>query len=104
MAVDVYKETNNDEFKRDYDLKDQVRRSEVSVCSNIAEGVERNSLGDSVRFFRIAKGSIAELVTQLEISEDLAYINKATSTKLVVNYNKIARMLGSLKQARESLI
>ncbi len=96
LAVDVYKETNNDEFKRDYDLKDQVRRSAVSVCSNIAEGDERNSLDDSVRFFRIAKGSIAELIAQLEISDDLGYINKASSEKLVVNYNQIARILGSL--------
>ena len=104
LAVDVYKKTNSGEFKRDYGLKDQVRRSAVSVCSNIAESDERNSLGDSTRFFRIAKGSIAELITQLEFAEDVGHINKATSEKLVVNYNQIARMLGSLIQARKSLI
>jgi four helix bundle protein len=68
LATDVYRLTNNESIKRDFSLVGQMRRSAVSVPSNIAEGDERPSDKDSVRFFHIAKGSLAELATQLEIA------------------------------------
>lgn len=66
LAVTIY-----DSFKtcRDYGLKDQITRSAVSVASNIAEGAERDSGPDFIRFLNIAKGSAAELRTQLYIAE-----------------------------------
>ena len=53
---------------RDYGLKDQMTRAAVSIASNIAEGAERDSKQEYVRFLHIAKGSAAELRTQVYIA------------------------------------
>jgi four helix bundle protein len=66
LAVDVRVAMHD---SRDYALKDQMQRSAISVPSNIAEGAERDSDGDFIRFLRISKGSCGELRTQLYISE-----------------------------------
>ena len=66
LAVDVCVALHD---SRDYALKDQMQRSAISVPSNIAEGAERDSDGDFIRFLRISKGSCGELRTQLYISE-----------------------------------
>lgn len=66
LAVDVCVRTND---FRNYGLKDQMKRSAISIPSNIAEGAERDSEGDFIRFLRISKGSCGELRTQLYISE-----------------------------------
>ena len=54
---------------RDYGLKDQMTRAAVSIPSNIAEGLERESKNETIHFLHIAKGSCAELRTQLHISQ-----------------------------------
>ncbi|HEX8463766.1 MAG TPA: four helix bundle protein [Abditibacterium sp.] len=65
--------TEDDQFARDFGLRDQLRRAAVSVPSNIAEGDERDGDGESVYFFRVAKGSLAEVRTQLEIASAIGY-------------------------------
>jgi four helix bundle protein len=57
-----------------FGLMMQMRRAEVSIPSNIAEGYARQSRSDYVRFLRMARGSLAELQTQLIVSEDLRYV------------------------------
>jgi four helix bundle protein len=78
-----------------------MRRAAVSICSNIAEGDERSS-GDkeAVRFFHIAKGSLAELITQLEIAREIGYIDPTVMNELEQEMTSIARMLGALIKAR----
>ena len=66
----------SNKFVKDFGLRDQARRSAVSVPSNIAEGDERDTDKDSVRFFFIAKGSLAELRTQMEIAYRIGYIDE----------------------------
>jgi four helix bundle protein len=66
LAVDVCVAVHD---SKDYALKDQMQRSAISIPSNIAEGAERDSDGDFIRFLRISKGSCGELRTQLYISE-----------------------------------
>ena len=66
LAVDVCVATQD---SRDYALKDQMQRAAISVPSNIAEGCERDSTQEFIRFLRISKGSCGELRTQLYISE-----------------------------------
>ena len=73
LAVEIYRLTKAEAIRHDFSLVDQLRRSAVSVPSNIAEGDERKSDKDSVRFFHIAKGSLAELATQMEIARDVGY-------------------------------
>jgi four helix bundle protein len=72
----VYTLTKKGAFIKDYGLADQIRRSSVSVMSNIAEGFERGSRPDFIRFLFIAKGSCGELRAQLEIAKDQGYISE----------------------------
>jgi four helix bundle protein len=100
LAVKVYKITQQGQFKCDYGLTDQMRRAAVSIPSNIAEGDERGTTKDAVRFFHIAKGSLAELQTQLEIAYEIQYINIETKNKIIEECENIGEMLGSLIKSR----
>jgi four helix bundle protein len=102
LSVTVYKLTENSRFSKDYSLKDQVRRAAVSVASNIAEGYERNSDKDFIRFLLIAKGSLAELRTQLEIAKEIVYISGEAFEKLEEHCNKIGAMLSKLIKSRSA--
>ncbi|HTY87401.1 MAG TPA: four helix bundle protein [Candidatus Acidoferrum sp.] len=102
LAVDVYRLTNAETFRHDFSLIDQLRRSAVSVPSNIAEGDERKSDKDSVRFFPIAKGSLAELATQLEIARDVGYFTTAQIEPPTATCAELGKMLGALIRARNS--
>lgn len=102
LAVEIYRLTNNGAFNRDFGLRDQVRRAAVSVASNIAEGHERGTNRDSVRFFYMAKGSIAELQTQLIIAREIGYISEDVSGILDEQCTTIGRMLGSLIKVRSA--
>lgn len=100
LAVKIYEITNKDPFQKDFGLKDQIRRAAVSVPSNIAEGDERGSNKDSVRFIFIAKGSLAELQTQLEIAHEVGYLKKEVMEELNEECKILGKMLGSLIQKR----
>lgn len=100
LAVEIYKLTNNEAFKKDYGLKDQIQRSAVSIASNIAEGCERDSDKEFIRFLNISKGSLAELITQLEIAYEVGYVTKAELEENESKMNAIAGMLGALIKYR----
>ena len=100
LATDVYRLTNSEIIRRAFSLTDQLRRSAVSVPSNIAEGDERKSDKDSIRFFYIAKGSLAELATQLEIARDVGYFTTAQVEPLITSCAELGKMLGALIRAR----
>jgi four helix bundle protein len=80
----------------DYGIKDQMLRSADSVPSNIAEGAERDSKRDFVRFLRISKGSAAELRTQLHIADRARVVSAAPCTELRSEVAEISRMLQGL--------
>jgi four helix bundle protein len=102
LAVSIYRLTESGKISQDFGLRDQMRRAAVSVCSNIAEGDERNSDKDSTRFFCIAKGSLAELVTQLEIALEIEYINSENTNEIGKECEEIGKMLGALIKARRN--
>ena len=101
LAIKVYQITQKDAFKKDYSLRDQIRKAGVSIPSNISEGDERGSNREAVRFFYIAKGSLAELQTQLEIAYEIGYLNKEELKELLDQCENIGKMLGSLIKSRK---
>ena len=100
LAVTIYNLSSSGPLSRDFGLRDQIRRAPVSIPSNIAEGDERDTNKDSVRFLYIAKGSLAELRTQLEIARDIGALDATRFDQLEATCAEIGRMLGSLIKAR----
>lgn len=79
-----------------YALTSQIRRSAVSIPSNIAEGYGRNATGEYRRFLQIAVGSLFELQTQIEIAFNLDYISKDIFDNFFGKTKELDRMLLSL--------
>ena len=84
---------------REYYLRDQMQRAALSIPSNIAEGSERDSRLDYIRFLRIAKGSAAELRTQCYIAAKLEILKPADATRFTGECKEIASMLQGLIRA-----
>lgn len=76
LCTEIYELTNTDLLSKDFGLKDQIRRSAISIPSNISEGFERDSKNQFLYFLAISKGSCGELRTQLNIAYNLNYIEK----------------------------
>ena len=102
LAVEIYRLSSTGSLSKDFTLRDQLRRAAVSVPSNIAEGDERDTDKDAVRFFYIAKGSIAEIRTQLEIAQRVELITAEQLNPLEVRCVIVAKMLGALIKARST--
>ncbi|HWA12348.1 MAG TPA: four helix bundle protein [Burkholderiales bacterium] len=102
LAVAVYRLTTNGPLSRDYALRDQMRRAAISICSNIAEGDERDTDKDAVRFFYLAKGSAAELSAQSEIAEAVGHLPQSQADELIQSCEEIGRMLRGLISARSN--
>ena len=101
LAVKIYKLADMVNIRKDYGLRDQMRRAAVSVPSNIAEGDERDSAKEAIRFFYIAKGSIAEIRTQLQIAYEVGYFSEQVFVDLDGSYKALSFKLGSLIQVRK---
>ena len=80
----------------DYGLKDQMTRASVSIPSNIAEGAERDSKAEYIRFLHIAKGSAAELRTQVYIARKIAVITDEVQKEITDELKAISSMLHAL--------
>lgn len=104
LAVTVYKETEAGIIRRDFGLRDQIRRSAISIASNLAEGDERNTNKESIRFFYIAKGSLAELRTQLQIAYEIGYLKEKVYKSIETQCEELGRMIGKLIKIRQSII
>jgi len=93
LAVDVYKILKS---SKDYGFKDQVFRSALSVLSNIAEGYERGSRKEFIRFLNIAKGSCGELRTQLYIGIETGILDEKAAHSCVNEAVELSKMLQGL--------
>ena len=102
LAVNLYRLTGKGAFAKDYGLQDQIRRAVVSVPSNIAEGDELGTDRQSIRFFYIAKGSSAEVLTQAIIAFEIGYFDKENFDNIEKECKSISGMLTRLIQARSS--
>jgi four helix bundle protein len=100
LAVNIYKLTEMGAFINDFGLKDQIRRASVSIPSNIAEGDSLDTDKQSIRHFYIARGSMAELRTQLVIGIEIGYIAEDKYNQLEKECEQISAMLTSLIKYR----
>lgn len=96
LVTQVYRKTKTLPREELYSLVAQIRRSSVSIPSNIAEGYGRNATNDYLRFLQIASGSLYELQTQLEICLNLEYLSKEDFESINEQSREIERMLSSL--------
>lgn len=98
LVIELYQLTNSSEgLSRDYGLKDQLRRAAVSITSNIAEGHERNTKKDFARFLNMAKGSAAEVRSQILIAKDLNYITDKEYESLKIQLIEVGSMISGLR-------
>lgn len=96
LVSEMYQVSKSFPTEEQFGLTSQIRKSAVSIPSNIAEGYGRNSLNDYIRFLNIAVGSLFELQTQIEIAFNLKYLNKEMFEKIYEYSREIERMLSSL--------
>ena len=101
LSAEIYKATFN---LNDFGFRDQLTRSGLSVPSNIAEGVSRLSDKETVQFLSIAKGSLAELETQVLIGMDIGYINKNVGKAWLEDIDAIQAMLFGLSKRYKTII
>ncbi len=101
LSVELYKATKS---IKDYNFRDQITRSGLSIPSNIAEGHERGSLKDSIRFLYIAKASCGELRTQIYIGQEVGYLSPDNSMSWVDETKVISKQLASLIKARRGFV
>jgi len=99
LSADLYKELRN---LRDYGFKDQLTRAGLSVASNIAEGMERESNADKGRYLTIARGSCGEVRTQVYIGIDVGYIDKDIGQRWIDESREISAMLVGLSRTLKS--
>ena len=92
----VYELTKGESFKHDWSLKDQMRRSTVSIMSNIAEGFERQTNKEFVQFLFIAKGSAGELRSLLYVSGDMDYFGAKEIELLFQKTITVSKSISSL--------
>ena len=97
MAIDVCVASHG---SKEFELKNQITRSAISIPSNIAEGAERSSDPDFCRFLGYSKGSCGELQTQLmihrEVCRELGIDSFKGTSKMIEETRELSKMLGSL--------
>jgi four helix bundle protein len=92
----TYQLTKHFPKEEQFGLTNQLRRAAVSVPSNIAEGNGRGTTADYIRFLQIARGSLFETQTQIEISIQLGFLNSTSALELQALCNEIERMLNAI--------
>lgn len=84
-------------YSRQYGFRDQITRSCLSISSNIAEGMEKESIRENIRFIEIAKGSAAEFITQTIVGKRAAFIESEQANDWIKRTKHILSMLTHLQ-------
>lgn len=96
LVIEVYRITEKFPSKEIYGLTSQIRRAVVSIPSNIAEGAARQTKKEFINFLHIAQGSLSELDTQIELANQLEYLNDKARNSLNSQMEQIDKMLTGL--------
>jgi four helix bundle protein len=99
LTNQVYKITKEKGFSKDFGLIEQIRRSAVSIISNIAEGFERGGNKEFIQYLYVAKGSCGELRSQLYVAFDQNYITRQTLKEMIELAKIVSIKLNNLIQA-----
>ena len=99
LAEEIFKITSEFPKEQRYILVSQMQRSALSVPSNIAEGRSRHSENDFIYHLNIARGSLAELETQILLSQRLSLLDELTGERLLNQTNEITKMLFGLRSS-----
>ena len=102
MVTEIYVHTRAFPREETYGLTSQLRRSAVSIACNIAEGQGRLSRKDFRHFLAQARGSLLEMETQIQIAQNLGYLERETVASLNNRTGEISRLLHRLIQSLES--
>jgi len=96
LVARIYSVTRQEPFAKDFALCNQLRRSAISVPSNVAEGFERGGNSEFIQFLAVAKGSAGEMKTQLYLALDIGYLSASEFAGLEKEIDGVARMIGKL--------
>jgi four helix bundle protein len=102
LSADVYRACSLPGLRQHHALCDQMGRAALSVPSNIAEGNDRSSNKEALNFLRVARGSLAELETQLWIAHDVGWLDAESYSRLCEKRSEVERMLGGLIRTRQN--
>ena len=102
LARDVYTLTQHKLFAKDFGLRDQVQRAVVSIGSNIAEGFERDSNAELIKFLSYAKGSTGEVVSQLYTAFDIGYISHEELEDMVSRLKHLGSSIARFQSSTKS--
>jgi len=104
MVVMIYQLVSNFPKFEQYGLSDQMRRSAVSVTSNIAEGFGRQTAKEKGQYYYLAKGSLTELRNQLYVARDVGYVTLTEVNKILIIMEEVYKMLfGLIKTTKLSI-
>ena len=96
LTREIYTVSNENPFSKDFGLRDQVRKTSVSIMSNIAEGFEKDGTKEFIQFLSVAKGSSGELRSQLYVAFDQGYLEEERFERLLGIVLETSRMIGGL--------
>jgi four helix bundle protein len=102
VVVAVYKLMKKFPAEERYGLCDQLRRAVISVPSNIAEGISRIAVKETIHFLEIAFGSLMEVYCQLQIAVDLEYITEEDFEQIKPLIHSTSNMLNGLHKAKKN--
>lgn len=101
LVLIIYKMSHTFPNEERYGLTNQMRRSSVSITSNIAEGFSRKGKQEKAQFYYISKGSLTELQNQLMVAKDLSYISNDNFTQIAQQSILVGKLLtGLIKSQR----
>lgn len=98
LSKKIYGISKQGEFSKDFGLRDQIRRAAISVMSNIAEGFERDSNREFIKYLSYSKGSIGEVRSLLYVALDQEYIDDAICSVLVENCVEISKQISGFQK------
>jgi len=93
LTQQIYDISSNSKFRKDFVLRDQMRRACISIVSNIAEGFSRRGNKEFARFLDIAHASTAELQAQLYVAFDQSYLDTQEFEKLYESADEVSKMI-----------